>query len=375
MVCVTPAAGTSAVTIASIAGGKVTGRELVQADAQDHAVSRDGCTGTESAQWSTEGTRVYLRSQFACSGSTARSSSTLMAMLADGNWINVQGVSSGGNRGVRVVQYRAVTDLRGVPADIKAELPSGALAAETARIAAGAPVSVPDVIDASHHVDASVVQAWLAARQQRLDVDAQQLEQLADAKVPDNVIDLMVALSYPKVFAVNPPAGAGVGEFTPGGGGGGEGYASLRGVEGISTNAAQQAPAGCSPYSYSPYGFSPWGMYDPCAFYLWNTYGMYSPYMYSPYGYYNGLGYGYGYGYGGWYGGGQPVVIVVKGTQEAPPPHGRVVKGQGYTQPRATGAASGETAPSGSSSGASSPPPSSGGTGRVAVPRKPGGGR
>ena len=47
-------------------------------------------------------------------------------------------------------------------------------------------------------MDPVVVQTWLAQRGQGFGIDAKRLKALADAKVPANIIDVMVALSYPQ---------------------------------------------------------------------------------------------------------------------------------------------------------------------------------
>ncbi len=363
-VCVIPAAGPSSVDIVTVVGDSIATRQLVEATGEERQVSRDGCTGWDRAQWSSGGERVYLRSNYTCTGGLARQSNGVMAMSQSGEWIEVEGVSVGTGTGVRVARYRAATPDGPLPAEIARALQGRSLAVNAARIAAAAPLTAHDVEEASRFLDAGVIETWLAERGEGFALDAKQLLGLQEAGVPSTVIDVMVALSYPKVFALdrsragglsvvsNPSASAEPGPTT-------RGYAG---------NAFAGSRFDCyEPLGYDPFGFSLFG-YSP--------YG-YAPYGYAPYG--AGCGYGYRYGYGGWYYGNQPVVVVVKqgpvdNTSEQDR-HGRVVKGRGYTAPRGSTASgssqSGSSGGSASQSGGGASSTSGSGSGRTAKPRRP----
>ncbi len=64
------------------------------------------------------------------------------------------------------------------------------------------PSGLTAVIEASHAADSAVVAAWLMEREQRFNIDAKTLVQLADAGVPGAVTDALVAVSNPSVFHV-----------------------------------------------------------------------------------------------------------------------------------------------------------------------------
>jgi hypothetical protein len=235
------------------------------------------------------------------------------------------------------------------------------LAVSTARDAAGAPPEPDDVVEASHHVAPGVVEAWLVEEGEGFALDARGLEHLKQAGVSDRVIDVMVALSYPKVFAIDLASHSGERRAPEPGG-----YMRRPNVYGL----GYDSPFGC----YSPYS---WDCYSP---YGWEYY---SPYFSSPYGYYSPYGYFSGYGF---YPGGGVIVVSGGGGQVAR--HGRMVIGRGYTkggagqtasprrsrgssessQPSSSGRSSGSSS-SGSSSSGSSGSGSSSGSGRRAVPK------
>ncbi len=363
LMCGVPAAGTSAVDIMTVTDGKITAHERVDATGQRIVTAREGCTGWESASWSGDAERVYLHSDYSCGNGVRRETTSLIAMSANGEWLDVQGLTSGKNSGVRVNVYREASNPANLPPEITAALGNRSLAMSAARSSAASPLNLDDIAEASHHLDAPVVEAWLANRGDVPAVDGDQLVQLANAGVPGRVLDVLVAMSYPNKFAIRP-----AGQGQPGAYGDAVAPGRLNGV--VGSTAGDSTRAAC-PYSafgwdyynncaYSPYAYSMWG--NPYGYY--STYGYYSPYSNFGYGYgYGGYGYG-GYGYGGWYPGAQPVVVVVNPNQGA---HGRVVKGRGYVQGQ--GQSTGSSGPRGSwapSSGGGSSSGSSGSAGSSA---------
>jgi hypothetical protein len=388
-VCVVPAPGTSAVDVVTVADTLVISRERVAASGEPIPATRERCRGWETARWSPDGRRVYLSSGYACAGDVQRRSSGLMAISPRGEWLDVQAVTVGSRTGVRTLRYRAADPSVPLPREIAAALEGVDAEAGQARVAAAAALTTADVVEVSGQVDAQVVWAWLAERGEGFAVNARTLTEMADAGVPADVMDVVVALSYPRVFAINPATQQG--EMRP------------EVAEGGAAPSAYGYAQSMGGYRFSPYGWDPygWGYYSPFGYGSYGYYGPYGGYGYGPYG-----GYGYGpyggHGYGpygnGYYGGGVIITVVGGGQVVQPTTHGRVVNGRGYTQSSGTGReatahpqsaqntgstpssgasqSSGGTASprSGSASPSSSSPSSSGSsssTGRTAQPRPP----
>ncbi len=380
LVCVIPAAGTSAVEIVMVADTQIIARERIEASGERSTNDREGCTGWERAQWSADGRRVYRTSAYTCPGGVEQLAGELIAMTPTGEWLDIQSVTVAGNTGVRSLRYGEAERDVALPGDIDSALAGqGGLAVRAARTAAGVPLSAADVWDAAQQVDSTLVVAWLAERGQGFRLNARGLAAMADAGMPGGVVDVMVALSYPNVFRVNPV-----------------------------TREPELLPRGKTP----PNGYAYSGTRAP-------TLSAYSPYRdcYSTYAYdrasrlgaaymdpaYLGTGYIYsndpslGYwdysypsagcrGYGSWYWNTSPVVIVqggggAGGSGSGAQPHGRVVKGEGYSQgntdpaPRSSGtggsgAPAEQTAqPGGSTSSEPSGSSSTTSSGRTAKPR------
>jgi hypothetical protein len=324
-VCVVPTANPDAVDLLTIVKGEVGARERIDAS---------------SAEWSAHGQRLYMRSDD--SRDSAGIGTGVIAMTRNGDWLYIQGMTVAGQTGVRVQRYREATSELLVPDEVASALQLNLSATLWARAAAGAPLSTDDVIEASRHLDASVLEALLVERAEPFTLDAKRLIALADAGVPSRVIDLMVALSYPRAFAIN--------------------TASRQGSYGQRTAPTEYVTA-YNPLCYDYDSMLSYGT-DDCT----------------------GLGSAYGYGYG-WYPGGYPVTIIYSGASSGggSRAHGRVVNGEGYVKGGDTGPEFGTPRPSdtwsprssGSSSGSSGAgapsTSSSSGSGeqRTAKPRPP----
>ena len=311
VVCITPTSNADVVNVATIQDGKVLATKPIDASGSAQAIEAKDCSGTQSAEWSADARRVYLKATANCAGTT-RTTSGILAMSPTGEWLDVQGMAAGEGENVRVARYRDAGLPENMPADIKAALEGRNASVQGARIAAGANIGTTAVIEASKKATPAVVEAWLLERGQRFTLDASTLVQLADAGVPARVTDALVAVSNPQQFAVAHP--------TP----------DVQYNRADDEVTGRRIPVYLAPPPYDPYG---WG---------------YAGYGYGygyPYGYGNRYGYPYG-GYGGYYGypyyGGAPVIVVPGGNVPGGS-GGRMVKGQGY-QPGVGAGSTGRTA-------------------------------
>ena len=351
-VCVVPAGG-SAVDIVSIADGRVAARERIDANGEQRPAERDGCTGWQSARWSADGRRVYLRSEHQCAAGVKRSSSGLVAMSPAGEWLDVVSVTSGKDTGVRVIRHREISNpagLTGLPQDVVSALKAiPASRIDESRTLAVAPIGTADIVEASHQVSDGVVAAWLNDLRQTIAVDAKRLVELANAGVPDRVLDMMVGLAYPQAFAV-PPSPTVLGALA----GIDDRGAPVARIEPPCSDFSLYGWGSCSPFGYSPFGFAPYG-FAPYGY----------PYSFSQFGY-GSFGY-FPSSYGGWYAN-EPAVVIIRPADSGS--HGRVINGVGYV---AGGSSRGTATSSGSDSSGSSS--SGGGGGSVGASSAGDGGR
>jgi hypothetical protein len=343
IVCIAPAAGNAVVDLITVSDSTVGKPERVDANGARREVGRDGCTGWETAEFSPDAKRIYLKTEHKCTGNRTRTSTGIMSITPTGQWLDVQGVRVDSHSAVRVVRYGRVPVPANLSAEMRSALEQGGMATSLAVMAASDSIRIADVVEATKRVDGLVVQTWLAQSGQGFTLDAKRLAQLADAKVPSNVIDVMVALSYPQAFAVNLAQSDG----------------QIIQTSGVRPNAEEAIGNG-------PMVFMSW---DP--FYS-SSYGYYSRYGY------NGLGYSGGY-YPPYYQGTPVVITRPSGSVDLPErdTRGRMVRGSGYTRPpdRGDGGSSAGSPRSSTSDGGSrttgASTGSSGGGDRTAKPRSP----
>jgi hypothetical protein len=357
-VCVVPASEGSGIELITYAGGAELGREALVADGTRRTLSEGGCTGWESAEWASDNRRVHLRSELTCEGGHTRTLSGVIAFATPTEWLDIQVVGSADEaigRGVRVVRYRAVSgeQARMLGAAVPTER---VLAVEMARRANAVPLTIATVLEDVAALDREAVEALLVERAARFPLNARRLVELDGAGVPTEVIDLMVALSNPQRFAIDHAARSGD-------------------VRPAQPRTGDVAAFDDRYRTGGYYGRGGIGRFDP-----------FDPY--NRYGY--GLGYGsYGYGYGSpyrggyYYGGYQPVIVVVSPEGESASRGGRVVRGSGFTRspdvtspprPASTSGTTGSASGSSSAGAPSSSGSSSGETGRTARPRTEAGG-
>lgn len=334
--CFLPAETASQVDVVTVEGGELGERNTLDASGAAIALTREECSGTEMMQWSEDGLRAYQQSSYECPGGLQRRSSGVLSMTPSGEWLDVAAVTAGEATTVRVIRYRAAPEVEARVTEIAQALAGRTMTRDLARSAAVAPIDRADVIETLAHVDAPAVEGWLIESGQNFQLDRTRIVELADAGVPERVIDVMVALSYPQTFAIDRAGGPT--ELPEAAGGPAVGSMSLR-----------------DPW-LSPYGYR--GFYNG----LYPGY-FYSDYYYDPY--YSSYGYGRGYGYGG-YGPGynRPIIIVVPDQDGEAAAGGRAVNNRGYTR---GGSGSSEPRPSGPSRSTGSSGNSGGGSGGSAT--------
>jgi hypothetical protein len=203
LTCVRPAGG--GVEILTIDQGEVVESRHLVADGIPRPSTVGGCPGTETAAFSSDGSRVYLEAAHACPGDATRASRGLLAMLDAHRWIEVQTAEVRGRAVAWVQRFEPAPRARAHAAgqaDLLALVDgrSGFIAA--ARDVAAAPITVDQIIEAHARTDAEAVRVWISEQLQPVYLDAAGLIRLADAGVDDEVIDVAVAMAYPQRFAV-----------------------------------------------------------------------------------------------------------------------------------------------------------------------------
>jgi hypothetical protein len=311
--------------------------ETIVADGTRKPLTEADCRGWHRAEWSQLGARLFAEAEIASADQPTRTVSGLALMMAGPSWIDVQVIQSEGRKSLRVRRYSRAANQKhaGIPV---------ATARQASAMPLGLRLSIADVIEANGKVVPEALQAALVEVKRGFDLNSKRLIELDRAGVADSIVDLMVALSFPKRFVV---------ERNTSGGGGGSGYWGTSGFDSMWPYYAD--PFFYTSY-YAPFGYRYWGYYDPY--------------------YFQGPGF---------------VSVDPSPAPVQPSGNGRVVDGRGYTRIRrsvpepingsggsnwGTSSAGSGSGNSGSSSGGVTSSGYSGGGGgseRTAQPRPPGG--
>jgi len=267
VVCLTPAAnedaGEGAVAVTTIADGDPILVETLRADGRPQAVDETTCTGDRRDTWSADGARIFTRSELICEDDTARLVSGVSLMASASTWLDIQLVESGGRGAVTVRRYRRASESATTEAGA-APLPAPlhAQARAAAHLISTSGLSPSDIVEAHGITETTVVEALIMETQSTFELDGRALLELDDAGIPGDLIDLMVALSFPDRFVVD-RSRSNVG--------------SLSGAGGFAS-ADPWGPYGRSGFQqWYPFYASPFGYY-----YGWSNYD--SLYYLSPYG-------------------------------------------------------------------------------------------
>lgn len=204
LVCFHPLADGSGVEIRTILEGEVAAVEQMVADAVPISAEDGGCVGERFASWSQDGHRVFVGSELVCGEGVTRHTSGVMAMTRDGvEWLEIHAVKAGDRDpalGVRrfVPASPSVVSDQGIePADRGMEL-----AVQTARSTHARPLTWDAVAEAVEVAGAPVSRALITELGHPFDMSTAAARDLLERGVPSDVLDVMVAVTYPERFEI-----------------------------------------------------------------------------------------------------------------------------------------------------------------------------
>ena len=277
VVCFQTLTDGAGVEIRTYAEGELVATEEMLADETARPLEEGGCVGERTASWSLDRARVFLVSELDCGEGVTRSTRGVLSILPGGDgWVEIQSVLAGTES--PLIGIRTFLPVGGslLESDGITDPAAGReLAVRTARSQASRALTPATLVETVERAGPSVASALLVERGEQFGLDAETLRALSVRGVPGEVIDVMVALSYPERFEIS---GSGP-DLEPG----------IR-----SSSASRVASSRSWPPSYRYFGgYSPWGFgYDRYLDPFWSGafgYGYggfsYNSFGYSPYGF------------------------------------------------------------------------------------------
>jgi len=196
---ISPRGESGAVFMKAIEGNTVLFEDAIRADGRSRTLKEENCTGSFSYAWSDTGERLLFNSEMGCPDQAPRKISGLSIINRKGEWLDIQLIQ---NQDARIITIRRYEKL-----DANAvAMNTGARNAHASLPFSGSNLSLDEVIELSRKVPSETLEAALMEYRAPYKINAKTLLRLADAEVPDHVIDLMVALSFPDEFVIEQDA-------------------------------------------------------------------------------------------------------------------------------------------------------------------------
>jgi hypothetical protein len=172
------------VTITTTVPNQAPTVQTLFADDVSRPLTDDECRGTERTSWSVDGRLLFARADVTCADATPRTITGLGLITTRGEWLDVRTFRIDGRYTTRVSRYQRVD---GTPT-------------------MGHHLTVAEIKEASRAVSPAAVEAAIAETRPLIVVKSKLLLELSDAHVPPSVIDMLVAVAYPREFVVNTPS-------------------------------------------------------------------------------------------------------------------------------------------------------------------------
>ena len=106
LLCVTPGEDPASVEFVTITEAEVVSREVARADGQPADDDQEGCEGTTTWTFSSDGHRAYHRSEHVCDGEVGRVATGMMAMASRTEWMDLSSVEVAGQTTPWAQRYR-----------------------------------------------------------------------------------------------------------------------------------------------------------------------------------------------------------------------------------------------------------------------------
>ncbi len=162
------------------------------------------CRGWEENRWSRDGHRLFTKSEIRCDDMPTRILSGISFLTSTSNWVDVQFVEMGDHQQLEVRRYNPSKSNTG--GNIGGALGTAAAiqssAISQARRESAEPPDMADVMEASRSTAVRAVEALLVETEPQLSLNSNALVGLDDAGLNHDIIDLLVAQSFPDRFVI-----------------------------------------------------------------------------------------------------------------------------------------------------------------------------
>jgi hypothetical protein len=204
LVCFTPIPGVDGVEIRTWIDDELLAVEEVVADGRPVPVEEGGCVGDRTARWSADGARVYISSELRCGEGVTRLTSGAMALADQGrHFLEIHAAGAAGHEPVLGARRFAPASSASMSAAGVEDPASGyRLAVQTARSVRAVRLAPSGVVEAVEVAGPDVTRVLIAELGEPFELSAAVVRDLVRSGVPEEILDVMVAVSNPDRFAI-----------------------------------------------------------------------------------------------------------------------------------------------------------------------------
>jgi hypothetical protein len=196
LLTVSPESDGKTISMTGRRDGLVLFEENIETDGVRSPLKKDDCTGWQSYAWSETGKRLLFNGESSCPGDLSQQISGMSIIDDAGDWLDIQLLQGEEEKAITIRRYRNVDAEAIAPGRTSADR------ARVARLSAGTGFSINEIIELSGKVQPEVLEAALVEMHKPFPINSKQLLRLVDSGVPTEIVDLMVALSFPDEFIV-----------------------------------------------------------------------------------------------------------------------------------------------------------------------------
>jgi hypothetical protein len=171
-------------------------KEAVIPDGVRRPVESKSCSGWQVAKWLPESGLIIGSSDYNCKESGSYTLSNLKMILSTDQMADILLIKTSGQTRLAVQHLAFDHELTSAGESMPNQL------AVASRMAVSAPWDLGKVIKLAKEIDPLVVEAALLEKKTQLKLDPKSLRQMTSAKLPKEIIDLLIALALPDKFAI-----------------------------------------------------------------------------------------------------------------------------------------------------------------------------
>ena len=147
--------------------------QSIVADGSPHDITDGDCHGIERTEWSANGTRLFARAEVTCEDTCARTITGMGLITASGEWLDIRSFRIDGDTATRVSRYRRVAGVSVM----------------------GSPLTLDEIKERIRQSGSGGARSRDCRNAPEVKLNRDSLIDLADAQVPPNVIDVLVAVT------------------------------------------------------------------------------------------------------------------------------------------------------------------------------------